>query len=638
MSVSGKRPVNIGILAHVDGGKTTFTEQILFVSGAIRSMGRVDEGSAHTDFMDIERRRGISVRSASVFINWKGHDINIIDTPGHSDFSGEVQRAIRAMDMAVIVVSAVEGIQSQTEIIWKALSSAGIPAIFFINKTDRSGADSAYVMREISDDFGIKLFVWDESNRDSLIETASENDDSLLEKYIDHGSCSISDEELYCTLHGIFYSRSAFPCLSGSALKGEGIVSLLDVIVRLAKDDESRPGDKLSGIIFKLEHDPVLGRVSYVRLYSGSLKNRDTVHNATAGTDEKIVQIRKMQGAKEKDTGKLSAGDIGAVYGLSSARNGDILGEEGSVPKEFDIASPMLRVKISPLDDDKYPALISALEQLSAEDPLLDIIWQRDTNELLVRVVGLIQIEILKTLLEERFNLIVSSDDPVVIYKERPSGLGEGYVEYTMPKPCWAVMRFGIEPLPVGSGVVFESNVGSDKIARCYQEQIRQTIPDALKQGPKGWEVTDIKITLIGGEHHVIHTHPLDFVLATPIGIMDGLVNAGTELMEPMQKFKLSFPEELSGKMIGEIISMRGTFDSPVIKRGSAFMEGRLPVAESMYFPVKLSSVTGGKGYFSASFDGYEICPPGKGKEIPYRGINPLDKAKYILYMRGAIV
>lgn len=186
MSVSGKRPVNIGILAHVDGGKTTLTEQMLFVSGAIRSMGRVDEGSAHTDFMDIERRRGISVRSASVFINWKGHDINIIDTPGHSDFSGEVQRAIRAMDMAVIVVSAVEGIQSQTEIIWKALSSAGIPAIFFINKTDRSGADSAYVMREISDDFGIKLFVWDESNRDSLIETASENDDSLLEKAQGH--------------------------------------------------------------------------------------------------------------------------------------------------------------------------------------------------------------------------------------------------------------------------------------------------------------------------------------------------------------------------------------------------------------------------------------------------------------------
>ena len=358
MSGFKKKPLNIGILAHVDGGKTTLTEQMLFISGAIRSIGRVDDGSAHTDFMEIERKRGISVRSASAFFSWKGQDVNIIDTPGHNDFSGEVQRAIRAMDLAVLVVSAVEGVQSQTEIIWKALCAAGIPAVFFINKTDRPGADIKYVMKEINDAFGIKLLAWDQHDRDVLIEAASVADDSLLEKYLDCGPCSISDEELYNSLGDAFYSRMTVPCVAGSALKGEGVSELLDFIVLLARNEESCTEAKLSGIIFKLEHDPVLGRVAYVRLYSGSLKNRDIVHNATAGTDEKVVQIRKMQGAKDKDTGRLSAGDIGAVYGLSSARNGDILGEGSMLPHGFDFACPMLRVKISPLDDDEYPALI----------------------------------------------------------------------------------------------------------------------------------------------------------------------------------------------------------------------------------------------------------------------------------------
>lgn len=314
-----------------------------------------------------------------------------------------------------------------------------------------------------------------------------------------------------------------------------------------------------------------------------------------------------------------------------------MLGTGEFVPSECELAAPMLRVRVTPQEEKDYPALVAALDQLSAEDPLLDIIWQKESRELLARVTGVIQTEILRAMLAERFGLVVSTSEPQVIYRERPSKAGEGYVEYTMPKPCWAILRFAIEPMPPGSGVIFESRVQNDKIYTRYQAQVEQTIPEALRQGPKGWEVTDLKITLVDGEHHTVHTHPLDFALATPMGIMDALVNTGTELMEPMLKFRLTYPDEFSGKMIGEIMSMRGVYGTPAMRGGIAVMEGRLPLAASMDFPVRLASMTGGRGTFSASFDGYEPCPPGEGFETPYRGVSPLDKAKYILYKRGAL-
>ncbi len=628
-------PVNIGILAHVDGGKTTLTEQILYLSGSVRSLGRVDDGSAHTDFMDVERARGISVRAASAFLTWKGQKINLIDTPGHSDFSGEVQRVLRALDFAVLVLSAVEGVQSQTELLWKVLRTMKMPVIFFINKTDRSGADVRRVLDEISGILSVRPLA-SSSSKEEIIEAVSEFDDAITEKYLEGGPSSVSESELHESWKKCFSRAEIYPYLAGSALKGEGVTELLDTIASLALSNNMSEEDP-SGVVFKLEHDPVLGRVAFVRLFSGTLKNRDIVRNLTSGCDEKIVQIRKAVGKKETDSGILSAGDIGSIYGFSHAKNGDVIGSGAYVPKEPDMAPPMLRVKINPKDDSDYPALAAALEQLSAEDPLLDVIWQKESRELLMRVTGVIQTEIAISMLKERFGLDVSAGEPQVIYKERPLKRAEGYVEYTMPKPCWAVMRFEIEPLPLSSGVLFKSTVHNDKIYQRYQAQVAQTIPEALRQGPKGWEVTDIKITLVGGEHHTVHTHPLDFMLATPMGIMDALVNSGTELMEPMLKFRLSFPEEFSGKIIGEIISMRGTFDSPAMAKGMAVMEGRMPLASSMDFPARLPSLSGGRGLLFTSFDGYEPVPHGEGYEIPYRGVSPLDRAKYILFKRGAL-
>lgn len=637
--IKRKEPWNIGLLAHVDSGKTTLTEQMLYMSGSVKKIGRVDEGNAHTDFMEIERRRGISVRAASAYLSWKGQPVNIIDTPGHSDFSSEVQRSIRAMDAAVLVVSAVEGVQPQTEVFWEALCSSGIPVIFFINKKDREGADLKRVLKEIEDSFGVALIPSFSGEKRVIAEILCGINDDLLEKYVEKGPGAISEEELFESYLSSFSQRNVFPFVAGAALIGEGVEELLDLIELLAckkKKVDTECG--LSAVIFKMKHDPQMGRVAYARLFSGSMKNRDLIYNASNNSYDKAVQIKKVTGAKEIDTGEASAGEIAAIYGLSSSRNGDVLGSCSQIRDEINITCPSMRVRVVPRSEKDYSVLLDAVNQISAEDPLINVIWEQSTGELILSVTGRLQIEVIEALLKERTSVDAVIGTPQVIYKERPSRKGTGYVDYTMPKPCWAILRFEIEPLETGSGVVFESRVRNEKIFTKYQLQVEQTIPEALRQGPKGWEVTDIKITLVDGEHHVSHTHPMDFILATPIGIMDALKNTGTDLMEPMNRFKITYPEEMSGRVIGEIIGMRGTFDSPLIKKGTALMEGRYPVSEGIDFPARFSSVTGGRGTINTFFDGYDLCPPGAGLEVPFRGISPADREKYILHKRGAVL
>ena len=637
--IKRKEPWNIGLLAHVDSGKTTLTEQMLYMSGSVKKIGRVDEGNAHTDFMEIERRRGISVRAASAYLSWKGQPVNIIDTPGHSDFSSEVQRSIRAMDAAVMVVSAVEGVQPQTEVFWEALCSSGIPVIFFINKKDREGADLKRVLKEIEDSFGVALIPSFSGEKRVIAEILCGINDDLLEKYVEKGPGSISEEELLGSYLSSFSQRNVFPFVAGAALIGEGVEELLDLIELLARKKKTENRENgLSAVIFKMKHDPQMGRVAYARLFSGSMKNRDLIYNASNNSYDKAVQIKKVTGAKEIDTGEASAGEIAAIYGLSNSRNGDVLGSCSQIRDEINITCPSMRVRVVPRSEKDYPVLLDAVNQISAEDPLINVIWEQSTGELILSVTGRLQIEVIEALLKERTSVDAVIGTPQVIYKERPSRRGTGYVDYTMPKPCWAILRFEIEPLETGSGVLFESRVRNEKIFTKYQLQVEQTIPEALRQGPKGWEVTDIKITLVDGEHHVSHTHPMDFILATPIGIMDALKNTGTDLMEPMNRFKITYPEEMSGRVIGEIIGMRGTFDSPLIKKGTVLMEGRYPVAEGIDFPARFSSVTGGRGTINTFFDGYDLCPPGAGLEVPFRGISPADREKYILHKRGAVL
>ncbi|MDG0811664.1 translation factor GTPase family protein [Cohnella rhizosphaerae] len=425
--------------------------------------------------------------------------------------------------------------------------------------------------------------------------------------------------------------------LFGASARGIGVRELMDAMVELLPLPAGDPAGDVSGVVFKLERDPVMGRIAYVRLYGGTIANRDVIPGGAEGTSDKITQIRKADGKRWEDVGVLEAGDIAAVCGWGRARIGDVVGSAEGVPGVRQLAVPLLTVQAFWRSEAEYPAVVAACQELADEDPALALQWMQDERELHLKVMGPIQTEVLASVLQSRFGLTVTFGPPSVIYKETPASAGEGYVAYLAPKPCWAILRFLVEPLPRGSGLVYESKERGERLADSYQNEVARRVPEALRQGLLGWEVTDLKVTLVEGEHHVWHTHPLDFVIATPMGIMDGLARTGTRLLEPVLKFKLSVPAEFAGKLMNELLLMRADIGAPVPAGERMEIEGRLPVADSLDFPARLGSMTKGRGVLSASFAGYQEAPAGVAAERKRSGVNPLDQARFILAARSAL-
>ncbi|MGE5673078.1 MAG: GTP-binding protein [Mycobacterium leprae] len=644
-----QRPIrNVGLLAHVDAGKTTTTEQMLFLTGRIRAAGSVDNGTAQTDWLDVERERGISVRMATTVLPWRETAINLVDTPGHVDFVAEVERSLQVLDGAVLVISAAEKVQSHTETLWHALRRLHIPTLLFVNKVDRLGVsiegvtdairseltDKAVVLQAVSGTEALFRGV-EPIPHEQLLERMADLDGETLERYV--ANDQVPPEYLQQRLAALCQSEEAFPILFGAASKGIGVRELLDAIVDYLPAPTDKASDPVSGVVFKLDRDATMGRLAYVRLFGGELQTRTAVRNETRATDAKVAQVRKMYARHHEDVGRLTAGDIGVLCGLGDVRVGDVLGDPRGVPPLHRLAVPVLTVQVHAQKDADYPRLVSALQELTEEDPLLGFQWQRESRELHVQVMGAIQIEVLSSLLQSRFGVQARFDSPTVIYQETPATAGEGFVAYTMPKPCWAILRFAIEPLPRGSGLVYSSQVGADSLLPSYQNEVARRVPEALQQGLSGWQVTDLKVTLTYGEHHIYHTHPLDFVVATPMGIMDGLVTTGTQLMEPLYGFRLSVPEDAAGRVMGDLVQMRARFDAPTMSGGRFVVEGELPVATSLDYPVRLNSMTGGRGVLTTRFAGYQPAPLDVKATRDRTGVNPLDRAKYILSVRGAL-
>lgn len=652
----GIERINVGIFAHVDAGKTTTTEHILYESGRIKAVGSVDSGTALTDSMEVERQRGISVRAALASFEWRGVQVNLVDTPGHVDFLSEVERSLRVMDCAVLILSAAEGVQAQSEMIWNALRKLGIPTLIFLNKMDRTGADPEAVLAQartyLSGDilpvqqalgqeqsYTGAVDLWaeaaDPAARTELLEALAERDEVLLETYMSETPLDLTawKEQLKA---GAAAGRW-FPLVYGVAAKGLGITQLLDAMTDYFPRAGGNPQLPVSGIVYSIQRDKTMGRMAYVRLYQGTVRNRDTVMNYTQDVQGKVTQIRKVEGGRTEDVGALEAGDIAVVYGLSGVKIGDVLGVPDAVPQEAKLAVPLLTVRVhwdAAVDEHK---VIGAFQELADEDPLLDTQWLQDERELHIKVMGPIQLEILDSVLESRYGLKVTFGQPSVIYRETPSRAGEGYVAYLMPKPCWAILRFRIEPGPPGSGLRYESLVRSSDLLPQYQNETARRVPEALMQGLYGWEVTDLKVTLTEGQHHVWHTHPLDFAVATPMAIMDGLNRVGTKLLEPVLQVRIVVPEETGGRVMNDLVQMRGTFEPPVLQGERMIIEGRLPLATSLDYPVSLSSYTKGRSTFTSFFAGYEECPPDVRAERTRRGVNPLDQARYILSVRKAL-
>ena len=632
---------NIGIFAHVDAGKTTLSEQLLMHAGAIRRIGSVDEGTAHTDNLPVEQRRGISVKATCVSMTWRGTEINLIDTPGHVDFSAEVERSLWALDAAVVVVCAVEGVQPHTETLFHALKEQGIPTLFFLNKTDREGADVSRVLGQIR-----RLLTADAvpmADDEAVTEFVCAQEDELLEQYLN--GKTFSPEFIRTRLAEMTRNAQACPVYAGSALRDEGVVPLLDAMV----DFLPAPGDggtELCGVVFASTQDRVLGRGVWVRLYAGSLENRAPV-TLPAGVDpltgeerlvqRKITQIRRVDGS---DAGSLTAGEIGVVYGLGDVKVGQVLGDASLLPRRVEpghLRTPLITVQVIPDKPEEMQALRAACEALSAEDPLLQVRYAKAINELQLHVMGTIQLEIIQELLDTRFGMKVSFSKPAVIYKETIARAASGFVCYTVPKPCWAIMRFEIEPAPRGSGVTFRSTVPVKDILLRYQHQVEQALPLALHQGRLGWEVTDVNITLVDGNHHQFHTHPLDFIVATPWGIQDGLRNGGSTLLEPILETRFLLPPDCVGRVMSDVALMRGEVTHTETDADRVLMTALIPVATSVDYAATLASATSGRGSMSVKLHGYRDCPLEIGATTPRRNVDPLDTAKYILAARSAL-
>ena len=628
---------NIGIFAHVDAGKTTLSEGLLTHAGAIRNPGSVDAGTAHTDTLPVERRRGISVKATCVGFDYRGTRIHLIDTPGHVDFSAEIERSLWALDAAVLVVCSVSGVQPQTEVLFHALRQENIPMIFFLNKTDRAGADPEAVyaqLRRLLSDRCVSM-----EDEDSAAEILCDADEALMEQYLLGESFPVADN-----ISRLAKSGAVYPVLRGSALKDEGVEELLEAILSCFP----APGDigTLSGVAFASHQHKVLGRGLWIRLFGGSLENRTAVTlpdgiDPLTGEENyiqpKITQICDPAG---NPVGKLSAGEIGIIYGLGDAPIGTLLGSSTSLPRRISpgsLRTPLITVQVIPEKQEQMTALRRACDILASEDPLLQVQYIRTLDQLHLSIMGTIQLEILEELLLTRFDLKVSFSPPAIIYKETIASPCEGYVAYLAPKPCWAILKFELKPAPRGSGVTFRSTVPVRTIQARYQNQVAQALPLALNQGRLGWQVTDVEITLTDGGEHKFHTHPLDFIVATPMAIQDGLQKGGNVLLEPILQARFLLPADCVGKVMTDVNSMRGEVLDSFSDGDRMILNALIPVKDSLDYSVTLAAQTGGRGTMSVKLHGYRECPMELGTTSPRRSVDPLDTSKYILAARSAL-
>ena len=664
---------NIGVLAHVDAGKTTLTEQMLYFMGAVRRPGSVDEGTAATDSLTVERERGISVRTSAASGYWNGVAVNLVDTPGHVDFAGEVERSLAALDFAVVVVSAVEGIRAHTENILHALDRAGLPRIVFLNKLDRAGAGPDTVITDLKKVSRKTLLLLSSAeNMETDAVSVATLGGSAFDETVTESLAEIDDEAAECFLSERLLPHKkavrllrekiaegeVVPVLTGAAKFGTGVRELLDFMTAFMPDASLRSTDGLSGIVFKIEHDRKMGKTTYVRLFGGKISNRDEItlsnppdprkqnpegeeDDAVAAEDtspvpEKITQIRKFKGSSLTDSGEAEGGDIAVLFGLPSAKAGQFIGMP-QLSEMYHLTTPFLRVKATPKDGDaeKIPALAGALSEMTEEEPYIDAKWENGQREITISTTGRIQLEVLASLLRERYGLETAFSPPTVIYKETPAKKGFAYADYYMPKPCWAMVKFLFEPMPRGYGISYHGKLPPNQCFYRYQTHIRTSFYSCLEQGLYGWEVTDFRCTLVDGQHHTVHTHPLDFFVCTPMAFMNGLRDLGSTILEPLLKLRITADASLLGKITGEMIRMQGEYDTPLFFGDSTVIEAIVPAAASMDFPVKLASWSSGKAVLSQSFYGYRECRDGLEHVNPRRGVNPLDRSRWILYARG---
>jgi ribosomal protection tetracycline resistance protein len=601
----------IGVLAHVDAGKTTFSEQVLFHTHAIRKAGRVDHKDAFLDSHAIERQRGITVFADQADFEMAGKHYFWLDTPGHVDFAGEMERSIRAMDYGLVIVSGVEGVQGHTETVCRLLRHYGVPTLFFINKMDRDGADKEKVKKELERSCGVLLADFSDgfSNGkmdDTLKECLAELDDTLLEAFLE----GEEDETLWNTaLRRLVKEDKVSPCWCGSALQDQGVEEFLQDLAWLEDEEVPQAEAPFHGIVYKVRHDAQAGRVLFVKVLQGKLKPKDEVQ--VLGQDgqlryEKINEVRFYSGAKFRPAEQAEQGDLCGVTGLSSAKIGDEIGAHCC--HHGWNTTPLLMSKVEFPKEVHPKTMLGYLRQLEEEDPLLGVQWQEHLQEIQVHIMGVIQLEILKELVKERFGVEITFGPCRILYQETIEDTVVGYGHYE-PLRHYSEVHLRLSPNERGKGITFESQCHQDVLGENYQNLIHTHVMEKEHKGVlTGSPLTDVHVTLLTGRAHIKHTEGGDFREAVYRAIRQGLMQAKSVLLEPYYAFSISAPSTFMGRIMADIQKRNGSFDPPLLEDDLVQVKGRGPAALFMEYPQEFTALTGGKGSIQLTFDGYEPC------------------------------
>jgi len=601
----------IGVLAHVDAGKTTFSEQLLYHTKSIRHRGRVDHQDAFLDSHEIERQRGITVFADQATFTYKDSTYHLIDTPGHIDFSPEMERAIQVMDYAIVIISAVEGIEGHTETVWDLLSKHKVPTFFFINKNDREGAAVKRVMEEIKqnlteDVLELNDSLLSEDMREEFVEFVAERNENLLDYYMENG---YEKERWIDALQNMIKENQIFLCASGSALQDKGVSGFLENLDMLTVTDYRNENESsFSGQVYKIRHDENGMRLTFIKATKGSLRVRNemTYGSKDNPISEKVTQIRIYSGTKYKTVDSVEAGQLFAVVGLTSTAIGEGVGEVRE--KAIYEMVPTLKSKVIFEKGINSKEALRYFRTLDAEDPSLNVLWEENLQEIHLHVMGTIQLEVLEQLVMERFGLKVSFEEPEILYKEtiQSEVIGYGHFE---PLGHYAEVHLRIQPIERNRGILFENQCHADDLSVGNQNLICHHLFEQEHHGLlTGSPLTEVKVTLLTGRAHNKHTSGGDFREATFRAIRQGLEKTENLLLEPVYQYKIKVDLEHMGRVLSDIQTAHGSFHPPKTIGDKAIITGTVPVATFMNYPGKLAAYTHGKGSVSLLFDGYDRC------------------------------
>ena len=672
---------NIGIMAHIDAGKTTVSERILFYTGRSHKIGEVHDGAATMDWMVQEQERGITITSAATSCMWKDHMISIIDTPGHVDFTMEVERALRVLDGAIALYCAVGGVQPQSETVWHQSERYEVPKIAFVNKMDRIGADFFSVVDGIqkmlganavpvvipigaSDEFkGIVDLItmkallfkdetqgaeWDEVEipadlletakewRNNLVEKCAEQDEAMLEKYFEEGD--LSEKEIWAILRKATCTRQVVPMFCGSAFKNKGVQQLLDAVIKILPapneippiictknpDNQRKVDDNevFSALAFKIMSDKHMGKLTYLRLYSGTLEAGTTIWNSSQQKKQRIGRLLRMHSNRQEALDVAVAGDIVAVAGLTETKTGDTLcTQENEIYLEaMEFPAPVISISIKPESNADNEKLGEALHRLADEDPTFTVSFDQETSETIISGMGELHLEIIVDRLKREFGVVAAVGRPEVAYRETATCAADG--SYKHSKQSGGRGQYGhvvmtVEPRNPGDGFEFVNAVTGGRIPQEYIPSVEKGVIQALERGPfAGYPVVDMKVTLTDGSYHDVDSSDFAFQIAGRQGFKELFMKGNPQLLEPIMSIEITTPDEYMGAVNGTVCQRRGRIESMDERGGMKIVKGMVPLSEMFGYSNTLRSLTQGRASFSMTFEHYEAVPFSIAEEV----------------------